>query len=198
VRILVRKASLRSALRLLQWVFGAGAVAMLAYCGFVLADGWLYQKREQSHLEQLIAATPTARKAPAPQGTSALIGRIEIPRLGLSVVVAEGVDTHTLRRAAGHIPGTGLPGQPGNIGISGHRDTFFRPLRNIRQDDIITLTTVVGNYHYRVVSIWIAGPSDVGILDPSADEVLTLVTCYPFYFVGPAPERFIVRAVRVT
>jgi sortase A len=126
------------------------------------------------------------------------MGRIEIPRLSLSVVVAEGVDTHTLGRAAGHIPGTGLPGQPGNIGISGHRDTFFRPLRNIRQDDIITLTTVVGNYQYRVVSIWIVSPSDVAVLDPSADEILTLVTCYPFYFVGPAPERFVVRAVRVT
>jgi sortase A len=198
VRILVRKEALRLALRLVQWVFGAGAVVMLGYCGFVLADGWLYQKREQSHLEQLIAAAPTAPKALAPQGTGALIGRIEIPRLGLSIVVAEGVDTRTLRRAAGHIPGTGLPGQPGNIGISGHRDTFFRPLRNIRQDDIITLTTVGGNYRYRVVAIWIVSPSDVSVLDPSADEVLTLVTCYPFYFVGPAPERFIVRAARVT
>jgi sortase A len=108
------------------------------------------------------------------------------------------VAARTLRRAAGHIPGTGLPGQPGNIGISGHRDTFFRPLRNIRQDDVITLTTVAGIYSYRVVSIWIVTPSDASVLDPSADEVLTLITCYPFYFVGPAPERFIVRAVRVT
>jgi sortase A len=179
-------------------MFGAGAVVMLAYCGFVLADGWLYQKREQRHLEQLIAAPSTAPKAPATQGTGALIGRIEIARLGLSVVIAEGVDPHTLRRAAGHIPGTGLPGQPGNIGISAHRDTLFRPLRNIRQDDLITLTTVGGNYNYRVVSIWIVNPSDVSILDPSADEVLTLVTCYPFYFVGAAPERFIVRALRTT
>jgi sortase A len=90
-----------------------------------------------------------------------------------------------------------LPGQPGNIGISGHRDTLFRPLRNIRQDDIITLTAVAGDFRYRVVSISIVSPSDVGVLDPSTHEVLTLVTCYPFYFVGAAPERFIVRAVRV-
>ena len=184
-------------MRSLRWLFGAAAVGMLGYCGFVLADGWLYQKREQRHLEQLIAASPTPKKALAPPVTGTLVGRIEIPRLGLSVVVAEGVDARTLRRAAGHIPGTGLPGQPGNIGISGHRDTFYRPLRNIRQDDIITLTTVAGHFHYRVVSIWIVSPSDVSVLDPSADEVLTLVTCYPFYFVGAAPERFIVRAGRV-
>jgi len=198
VRIRVQKVSLRLVLRSLRWLFGTGAVVMLGYCGFVLADGWLYQKREQRHLEQLIAATPTRPKLLAPPRTGTLIGRIEIPRLGLSVVVAEGVDTLILRRAAGHIPGTGLPDQPGNIAISGHRDTFFRPLRNIRQDDVITLTTVGGNYRYRVVSIWIVSPSDVSVLDPTADEVLTLVTCYPFYFVGAAPERFIVRAIRIT
>jgi sortase A len=170
---------------------------MLGYCGFVLADASLYQKREVRRLDQLIAVAATPPKVTLPPLSGALVGRIQIPRLGLSVVVAEGVDTHTLRRAAGHIPGTGLPGQPGNIGISGHRDTFFRPLRNIRQDDIITLTTVGGIYHYRVVSISIVSPSDVGVLEPSTHEVLTLVTCYPFYFVGNAPERFIVRAGRV-
>jgi len=171
---------------------------MLGYCGFVLADGWMYQKREARHLEQLISASPAPLKAPAPPVTGDLVGRIEIPRLGLSVVVAEGVDARTLRRAAGHIPGTGLPGQPGNIGISAHRDTFFRPLRNIREDDIITLTTVAGNYRYRVAAIWIVRPSYVSVLDPSPDEVLTLVACYPFYFIVLAPERFIVRTVRVT
>ncbi len=111
--------------------------------------------------------------------------------------MAEGVDTLTLRRAAGHIPGTALPGQPGNVGIAGHRDRFFRPLRNIRRNDIITLTTLLGEYRYRVVSTKIVSPSDVGVLDPSVNEILTLVTCYPFYFVGSAPSRFIVRAERV-
>jgi sortase A len=130
--------------------------------------------------------------------TGSLIGRIEIPRLGLSVIVVEGVDRLILRRSVGHIPGTALPGQPGNVGISGHRDTFFRPLRNIRQDDIITLTTLLGEYRYRVVSTKVVSPSDVAVLDPSENEILTLVTCYPFYFVGRAPGRFIVRAERVT
>jgi sortase A len=124
-----------------------------------------------------------------------LIGRIDIPRLGLSAIVIEGTSATSLRRAVGHITGTALPGQPGNVGISGHRDTFFRPLRNIRRNDIITLTTLFGDYRYRVVSTRIVRPDSVAELDPSRDEILTLVTCYPFYYVGPAPNRFIVKAL---
>jgi sortase A len=114
------------------------------------------------------------------------------------VIVVEGISAKILRRAAGHIPGTPLPGQRGNVGISAHRDTFFRPLRNIKQNDIIELTTLLGEYRYRVVSTRIVGPNDVAVLEGSGNEVLTLVTCYPFYFVGAAPDRFIVRAERIT
>ena len=131
-----------------------------------------------------------------PAAIDGLIGRIEIPRLGLSASVMEGTSTTTLRRAVGNIAGTALPGQPGNVGISGHRDTFFRPLRNIRRNDIITLTTLLGEYRYRVMSTRIVRPTNVAVLDPTGNEILTLVTCYPFYFVGPAPSRFIVRAER--
>jgi sortase A len=127
-----------------------------------------------------------------------LVGRMEIPRLGMSMMVAEGTAEATLRRAGGHIRGTALPGRPGNVGIAGHRDTLFRPLRNVRQDDLITLTTLQGEYRYRVVSTQIVNPSDLSVLDPDGHEILTLVTCHPFYFVGPAPDRFIVRAKRVT
>jgi sortase A len=122
---------------------------------------------------------------------------MDIPRLGISTIVMEGTTAKTLRRAIGHIEGTALPGQPGNVGISGHRDTFFRPLRHIRENDIITLTTLLGEYRYRVVFTKLVGPYDVTVLNPGGDEILTLVTCYPFYFVGPAPYRFIVRAERV-
>ena len=125
------------------------------------------------------------------------MGRIEISRLGVSAMVIEGTTKSTLRRAVGHIAGTALPGRPGNVGLSGHRDTFFRPLRNIRQDDIITLTTAIAEYRYRVVSTKVVGPRDVAVLDADGAEILTLVTCYPFYFVGSAPDRFIVRAERV-
>jgi sortase A len=210
VSIAIRKTALKSALRWGQWLLGAAAVIMLGYCAVVLADGWLFQQRERRHLEQLLqdrqetsdrasrGSPPALSSNPPNVVAGGLIGRMEIPRLGLSVIVAEGVDALTLRRAVGHIPGTAMPGQPaGNVGLAGHRDTFFRPLRNIRRDDVITLATPLGEYRYRVVSTRIVNPSDLGVLDPGGSEVLTLVTCYPFYFIGPAPSRFIVRAERI-
>jgi sortase A len=102
-----------------------------------------------------------------------------------------------LRRPVGHIPGTALPGQNGNIALTGHRDTFFRPLRNIRLDDIVTLSTLQGQYRYRVLSTKVVSPDNVSVLDPGQREILTLITCYPFYFVGAAPNRFIVRAEKI-
>jgi sortase A len=128
-------------------------------------------------------------------GTS--LGRIEISTIGLDAMILEGTDARTLRRAVGHIPGTPLPGQQGNVAITGHRDTFFRPLLNIRKDDEIRLTTLSGAYRYLVDYIKVVEPGDTEVLDKSDDAILTLVTCYPFYFVGPAPKRFIVRAHRV-
>jgi LPXTG-site transpeptidase (sortase) family protein len=184
------------------------AVSLLAYCGFVLIDARIFQKEQDQQFERLLKAPgiPTyavslggkAMEASLPAATGGLIGRMEVPRLGLSAIVMEGTSTTTLRRALGHISGTALPGQPGNAGISGHRDTFFRPLRNIEPNDVITLTTMRGEYRYRVVSTKVVDPADVTVLDPSENETLTLVTCYPFYFVGPAPKRFIVRAERAS
>ena len=112
-------------------------------------------------------------------------------------MILEGTDNGTLRRGVGHIPGTSLPGQPGNVAIAGHRDTFFRPLRKIRKNDEITLTTLNGSYRYRVDSTQVIEPDDTQVLDDSDKPILTLVTCYPFNFVGSAPKRFIVRAHRV-
>jgi sortase A len=126
-----------------------------------------------------------------------VIGRLEIPRLKLSVMVREGADEGTLRRAVGHIPGTALPGRMGNVGLAGHRDTFFRALREIREDDAIEFETTHGAYRYVVKSTKIVGPRDVSVLAASGGENLTLVTCYPFYYVGSAPKRFIVRATQV-
>jgi len=124
------------------------------------------------------------------------MARLEIPRLGLSVVVVEGVAGGDLRRAIGHIPGTAFPWQSGNVGIAGHRDTFFRCLRSIRCDDVITLTTLEKVYRYHVISTDVVHPRDVDVLAPGGNDSLTLVTCFPFYFVGSAPQRFIVRANR--
>jgi len=138
-----------------------------------------------------------AMAKPRPPANIGVVGLLEVPRLGISVMVIEGDGTTALRRGAGHIPGTALPGQNGNIGISAHRDTFFRPLRNIRHGDVVTVNTLVGEYRYRVVSTQIVDPSDVAVLNPTRTEILTLVTCYPFYYIGAAPDRFIVRAERV-
>ena len=124
------------------------------------------------------------------------IGRLEIPRLHLSVMVLEGTAPKILRVAAGHVKGTALPGPSGNIGIAAHRDTFFRPLREIRPQDSIVLTTSYGTFRYVVDATEIVDPTDVRVLHRTTDPELTLVTCYPFTHVGPAPKRFIVHARR--
>ena len=192
MKVLVPGESLKQALQWIRRLLFTGAALTLGYCGFVLLDTWIFQQRQTRNLERLLVDEPPAIPV------DGLIGRIEITRVGLSAVVVEGTDNATLRRAAGHIQGTAVPGQPGNIGIAAHRDTFFRPLRNVRLNDIVTLTTVRAEYVYRVVSTRVVGPHEVSVLNPSKQEILTLVSCYPFYFVGPAPHRFIVRAERVS
>jgi sortase A len=112
-------------------------------------------------------------------------------------MVLEGDSAHTLTRGVGHIPGTALPGESGNVGLAGHRDTFFRALRNIRDGDEVVVTTLQGCYRYRAVSSEIVSPNETRVLYASAIPSVTLVTCYPFYFVGSAPTRFIVHANRV-
>lgn len=186
---------MKTALRWIQGLLCTAAFLLLGCCAVILTDTWIFQSRQNSQLERLLTR-PSAGPLPA-AAFEGLIGRIEIPRLNVSVIVVEGDSVATLSHAAGHIPSTSLPGKPGNVGISAHRDTFFRPLRNIREDDIITLTTLLGSYRYRVVSTRIVRPSEVSVLKPGATEILTLVTCYPFYFIGSAPDRFIVRAERV-
>jgi sortase A len=183
-------------LRWAQRALFAGAAVLLCYCAFVSAGTWIFQRREASALQRLVEDHKLRGGLPT-SAAQGLIGRLEIPRLGLSVMLMEGADAKTLRRAVGHIRGTPLPGQPGNVGLSGHRDSFFRPLRNIRENDIIVVTTYEGQYRYRVVSTSVVTPDDVSVLNTSPGEILTLVTCYPFYFVGAAPDRFIVRAERL-
>ena len=121
---------------------------------------------------------------------------LRIPKIRLEVAVLEGTDDITLNRAVGHVADTALPGADGNSGIAGHRDGFFRGLKDIGTGDDIELETLRGKEVYRVVRTWVVEPADVSVLDPTPARSLTLVTCYPFYHVGPAPERFIVRAVR--
>jgi sortase A len=126
-----------------------------------------------------------------------VLGRMDIPRLGVSVAVLQGTNSRVLRLGAGHIEGTPLPGEAGNSGIAGHRDTFFRELKDIRSNDEIQLQTATGFFRYEVDWAKVVAPDDVSVLSPSAESALTLVTCYPFYLVGPAPRRFVVRAHQV-
>jgi sortase A len=126
-----------------------------------------------------------------------LEGRIEIPRLGVEGVIREGADDDTLKVAVGHIPGTAFPGKDGNVALAAHRDSFFHGLRRVRKGDRITVTTPTGVFHYAVDRIEIVEITEVEVLDPTPDPTLTLVTCYPFDYVGDAPQRLIVRAHRV-
>ena len=137
------------------------------------------------------------RKRQEPKEEGALVGRVEIPRLGVSGIVLEGVGKKTLRRGIGRIPGTALPEDGGNVGLAAHRDSFFRGLKDIRKNDIITLKTLEDTYYYRVDWTEIVLPKDTHVLEDKGEPELTLVTCYPFYYVGSAPKRFIVRAQRI-
>jgi len=112
----------------------------------------------------------------------------------VSAVIRAGSDARTLRLAVGYIPGTALPGEKGNVGLAGHRDTFFRRLRDINPDDEIRVTTSNGVFHYYVQRTNIVRPKDVWVLNATSYPALTLITCYPFTYVGSAPQRFIVRA----
>ena len=181
-------------------------IGVLCICFYAYAqvEAYLYQRVETRELDAILASAPprpvnapeTHRARPAPAPGSA-IGRIEIPRLGVSAIVRAGSDAKTLRLAVGHIPGTALPGDTGNVGLAGHRDTFFRRLRDIRPDDEIRVTTADGMFSYRVDETMVVNPKDVWVLEPTGRSVLTLVTCFPFTYVGSAPQRFIVRATSV-
>jgi len=204
---------------ILRWgstfFFIVGIVA-LGYVSITLLDARLYQVREARTFEEArrtqatgglgspLSSVPlsqpnrTATQRVESIRGNAAWGRIEIKSLGLSSMIMEGVDRETLRRGVGHVPGTALPSQSGNVALAGHRDTFFRALRNIRKNDEITLETLDGSFHYRVDYTQVVAPEYTEALNSSGFPILTLVTCYPFSFVGPAPQRYIVRAHRIS
>jgi sortase A len=152
----------------------------------------------ESHFGQTAAArtfTPAAH--PEPRRTIRLgdtVAKLEIPRLNTQLYVVEGDDDRDLRRGPGHMPGTALPGATGNSVIAGHRDTHFRVLKGIHRGDDIVIDTDAGKFLYRVSKISVVRPSNIAALKASAEPVLHLITCYPFYYAGPAPERFVVEA----
>jgi sortase A len=172
-------------------------VALLTYYGVERLTTFYEQRAAGRELEDVRmavnAAPPAETRRPAP-ARAAVIGRIELPRVGVTAIVREGDHNRVLRRAVGHIPQTPLPGEPGNAGLAGHRDTFFRGLRDVRHGDRIVVTTPDSVLHYDVRSTRIVDPTDVSVLKPTSGSTLTLVTCYPFDYIGAAPKRFIVQA----
>jgi sortase A len=182
--------------RIRDLLFLTGVVA-LTYLGFTLLQSRLYQATAKQTLATEIRSTENAnplQPKPVPHRGDVL-GRIDIPRLGLSVAVLQGTNSQVLRLGAGHIEGTPLPGEPGNSGIAGHRDTFFRSLKDIHENDEILIQTATGLLRYEVDWVKVVEPDDTSVLHSGGEEsTLTLVTCYPFYLVGPAPKRFVVHA----
>jgi sortase A len=202
----------RRGLRLLERLLLLLGIMGLGYYGYVTAETALYQAYETRELDAILTSAREAPAPPARLGAPAIprsettvilrprpaagdaLGLLEIPRLGVSAIVRAGSDSRTLRLAIGHIGGTALPGERGNVGLAAHRDTFFRRLGEIRPDDQVRMVTVDGTFDYRVESTRIVEPRDTWVLDPTDEPALTLVTCYPFRYVGSAPQRFIVRA----
>jgi sortase A len=185
-----------------DWSFDQTLRGVAPSVGGFLSDEISWMFGSQRERVQAPEATADTKIEPLPTQTpplpSSVIGRLQIPRLQLTAMVREGADGKTLHHAVGHIPGTALPGAFGNVALAGHRDTFFRELRNIRKDDVIEFETENGTYRYVVESTEVVGPRDVGVLAASNGRVLTLVTCYPFYYIGSAPKRFIVRATQLS
>jgi sortase A len=201
---------LRFAQRLLLWL----GVAVLAYAGGTAAYAGIYQQYQSwkfeharvsaiaRNLKQEVAAPTVIKAAIAEEIVEGaidlregdLVGKLDVPRIGISVMVFQGLEKGTLIVGAGHVPGTPLPGAEGNVAIAAHRDTFFRKLEGIMAGDSIQFATVGGAYEYVVDSTEIVDPEDTQVMESRARPELTLITCYPFYFVGAAPKRFIVHA----
>ncbi len=187
----------------LEWTLWAMGAGCLAWYGLVAAEARFYQRVHRSAVEGMQAvrqppsydvgqlARPSATRLGDP------IGILEIPRLHVSVAVVNGDDDDMLRVAVGHLPDTPLPWEAGNSALAAHRDTFFRPLENIHENDEVRFATPRGDFLYRVRRTLIVGPEDVWVLAPTLLPSLTLVTCYPFSLVGHAQQRFIVQAERV-
>jgi sortase A len=180
---------------------GTAAIAMTAglalvgYVGWARADEWTFQHAYRPSASPVAAGAPAA---PAPLVEGDAIGEIHIARLGLTDVIAQGSSAPVLRRAVGHLEGTPWLGQSGNVVLAGHRDTLFRALRDIRLGDRIDVTSPGRHARYDVTWTAIVLPTATDVLDPTANNTLTLITCYPFTYIGAAPQRFIVRATEVS
>jgi LPXTG-site transpeptidase (sortase) family protein len=177
---------------LLEWLLVGIGIGCLGFYAYETVEARRFQA------EQAVEFTRAAQAyAPVAVRSGGLLGMLDVPRLKLTAPVLEGDDEATLKRAAGHLPDTALPWEKGNSAIAGHRDGLFRPLKDIRIGDEIRFRSSRQEFWYRVTDTSIVKPDDVSVLEPRGAASLTLITCYPFYYVGDAPNRFIVRAERL-
>jgi sortase A len=178
------------------------AIATLGYCSVAYASAAVHQRREKAALNASItemsshpAAMPGSTQVVVREaGDYGVLGVVEIPRLNISSVVEEGVDASTLWEAVGHLPGTAMPGQNGNSALAAHRDTYFSGLGDVEVGDEIVFRSATARFRYRVESMNIVDANETDALPDSAGPTLSLITCYPFHYVGSAPKRFIVVA----
>ena len=185
-------------LEICLWAMGCLAIC---YCGFLWGRAQYDQAEGNWALEHTLPGDPMTVAGPARQPADSeegsLVGRIDIPRLEISAIVFEGTSDDTLARGVGHLRGSAGPGERGNLVLAGHRDTFFRDLRGIRQGDEVKVKGPEGEFEYQVASTAIVDPDQTEVLKPGDGATLTLITCYPFRYIGNAPQRFIVRASKV-
>ena len=185
--------TMRYFLRGIEYMLWCAGALALSYFAFISASAKLFQVHEIKRLQVLETASPqTPRRLDGP------FGRISIPRVGVSAIIEEGADESTLRRAVGHFPESHALGERGTVALAGHRDTFFRGLAHVRLNDLIVIETPRGTYKYQVVHTSVVQPTDIQVLRSSPLSDLTLVTCFPFRYIGPAPERFIVQSRRIS
>jgi sortase A len=186
--------------RLVRSLFLLIGITALSSSAWIYIDGYIHQRSENVAFDRARGngAPVNAAEGPSPPPAEPFRAKLVIARLRLTAIVEEGVGENTLRHAAGHIPLTALPGQLGNVGVAAHRDTLFRKLKGIRKHDRIVLSTLTKDYDYEVTATAIVRPNDVSVLASAPGEkTLTLVTCYPFYFIGAATKRFIVQARQI-
>ena len=198
---MMRKSSTSRVARWLELCFWTMGCLALGYCAFLWGRAQYDQAEGKWALEHTLPGDPMTVTGPSRRppysAEGSLVGRIDIPRLDVSAVVFEGTSDDTLARGVGHLRGSAGPGERGNLVLAGHRDTFFRELRNIKQGDEVNIMGPTGEFEYQVESTTIVEPDQTEVLNPSDDATLTLITCYPFRYIGSAPERFIVRATKV-
>lgn len=180
----------RSWLLRLEFLLLAGG----AVCISLYFYHWVNRTQAQLRFEEELLQQETHEPTPQRPSAGDVLGRIEIPDAGVSAIIVEGIDEAALRNAVGHVPNSALPGESGRIALAGHRDTFFRGLRQVKPGDVVRLTTSTDVYEFRITRAEVVKPDRVDVIAPTSEGSLALITCHPFTYTGNAPFRYVVHA----